>query len=82
VSTTLPPPRQRRPDARFRHLARQIQRRGERPLYEFLREIAAGRDPIALMETYAALPTEIIRALGADKLRGPAVICLEADDDV
>jgi hypothetical protein len=55
---------------RLAHLARRLHRLGERPLYEFIREITAGADPIERLERYAALPSDFIAALGGDQLLG------------
>jgi hypothetical protein len=62
------------PDARLRYLAQRLHALGERPLYEFLREIIAGADPVARLERYAALDADVVRALGGDRLAGPRVI--------
>ena len=63
-----PEPRRTVPDARLRRLASLIHNLGERPLYELLREILAGRDPLARIERYAQLDADIVEALGADRL--------------
>jgi hypothetical protein len=49
------------PDARLRHLARRLHALGERPLYEFIREVVAGRDLIEHLERYADLPGDFIK---------------------
>lgn len=54
-------------DLRLRRLASALHRLGERPLYEFLREIEAGADIRTSLEAYAALPANFIRANGGDK---------------
>jgi hypothetical protein len=64
----LPPPRATVPDARLRRLARHLTRLGERSVYEILREIIAGRDPVLRLEVYAQLDPDIVEALGADCL--------------
>ncbi|MGC1861907.1 MAG: hypothetical protein WA733_12485 [Methylocystis sp.] len=54
-------------DLRLRRLAAAFHRLGERPLYEFLREIEAGADLRARLEVYAAIPAGFVRANGGDK---------------
>jgi hypothetical protein len=41
--------------ARLRRLAERLHALGPRPLFEFLREIVAGADPMARLERYAEL---------------------------
>jgi hypothetical protein len=64
----IPPPRATVPDARLRRLARHLHQLGERNVYEILREIIAGRDPVLRLEAYAALDPDIVEAIGADRL--------------
>jgi hypothetical protein len=64
----LPPPRASVPDARLRRLARHLHQLGERSVYEILREIIAGRDPVLRLEAYAELDADIVEALGGDRL--------------
>lgn len=61
-------PARRIPDARLRHLARRLHALGERPLYELLRELAAGADLIERLEVYADLPGDLIAAFNGDRL--------------
>jgi hypothetical protein len=70
IYTPPPPPEPRAtvPDARLRRLARHLHLLGERPLYELLREVLAGRDPVASLEAYGRLDPDILEALGADRL--------------
>ena len=63
-----PEPRATVPDVRLRRLARHLHLLGERPLYEWLREVIAGRDPVIRLERYAQLDPDIVAALGADRL--------------
>jgi hypothetical protein len=56
-------------DARLRLLARRLHRLGERPVYEFIREILAGADPVERLEAYARLDPAIVKYLGADRMR-------------
>ncbi len=42
-------------DARLRRLAGRLHSLGERPLYEFLRELARGAEPWAALEAYGRL---------------------------
>ena len=66
---TLPPS-----SARLRFLARRIHRLGSRPLYELLRELVDGADPLPQLEAYAALAplAGFIAHLDGDQLQ-PAV---------
>jgi hypothetical protein len=57
-------------DLRLRHLAQRLHALGERPLYEFLREVAAGADLIARLECYAKLDPDIVASLGGDRFAG------------
>jgi hypothetical protein len=61
------------PDERLRRLARQLHRLGERPLYEFLAELAAGADPIERLEVYSRIDPEILRLHGGNNLPRSAV---------
>ena len=63
----IPPPRATVPDARLRRLARHLHQLGERSVYELMREIIAGRDPVLRLEVYAQLDADIVEALGADR---------------
>jgi hypothetical protein len=54
-------------DLRLRRLAAALHRLGERPLYEFLREVEAGADVRARLEVYAQLPIGFVRANGGDR---------------
>ena len=56
------------PRERLGHLARRLHRLGERPLFEFLREVEAGADLHERLEKYASLPDDFIRELGGDRL--------------
>jgi hypothetical protein len=60
------PQRTALPDVRLRHLARQVHSLGERPLFELLKELAAGADPVERFERYARLPADVIAAHGGD----------------
>jgi hypothetical protein len=64
----LPPPRATVPDARLRRLARHLHQLGERSVYEILREIIGGRDPVLRLEVYAECDPDFFEAIGADKL--------------
>jgi hypothetical protein len=50
--------------ARLRHLARHLHALGERPLYELMRELVAGADPVARLEAYCRIDPAILAALG------------------
>jgi hypothetical protein len=54
--------------ARLRHLARRLHALGERPLYELMRELVAGADPVARLEVYCRIDPVILAALGGDVL--------------
>lgn len=58
----------RAPPERLGFLAQRLHDLGPRPLFEYLREIAAGRDPIDRLEAYARLDPSIVHALGADRI--------------
>ncbi|MGO9430917.1 hypothetical protein [Rhodoblastus sp.] len=53
---------------RLRHLARRLHALGERPLYELMRELVAGADPVARIEVYCRMDPAILCALGGDVL--------------
>lgn len=63
-----PEPRATVPDVRLRRLARHLHSLGERSVYELLREVIGGRDPVERLERYAELDADIVAALGADRL--------------
>jgi hypothetical protein len=58
--------------ARLRHLARRLHALGERPLYELMRELVAGADPVARLEAYCRIDPAILAALGGVTL--PAIM--------
>jgi hypothetical protein len=62
------------PIVRLRFLASKIHRLGPRPLFEFLRELAAGADLIDTLERYARLAplAGFIEDLNGDRLPPPA----------
>ena len=68
------------PQERLRHLAQQIHRLGERPLYELFRELEAGAPLLPRLEAYARLDPEFIRALGGDRLPPPHIVPGGRDD--
>jgi hypothetical protein len=70
------------PDARLRWLAREIHALGERPLYELLREIVAGREIEPRLEAYARLPAAFIKACGGDQFAPLRVVDGDANDGV
>jgi hypothetical protein len=53
---------------RLAYLARRLHRLGERPLYEFIREIIAGANPIERLEAFARIDSAIVKYLGADRM--------------
>jgi hypothetical protein len=59
-------------EAQLLFLARRVHALGDRPLFELLKEIVAGADPIARLERYAALDPAILAYLGGDRLRQEA----------
>ncbi len=54
-------------ELRLRRLASALHALGERPLYEFLREVEAGADMRARLEVYAQLPGAFVRVNGGDR---------------
>ncbi len=62
------------PDARLRYHAAHLNSLGERPIYEFLREVLAGRDIGEALEDYARLPADLIKAHGGDRFLRPFAI--------
>jgi hypothetical protein len=67
TSDQAPEPKPKtRADARLRYLARRLHALGERPLFEFLRELEGGAGLRARLERYARLDPEFIRSLGGD----------------
>jgi hypothetical protein len=73
---------------RLAYLARRLHRLGERPLYEFIREIIAGADPIERLEAFARIDPAIAKYLGADRMPpsmrtipGDGRICVGGDED-
>jgi hypothetical protein len=73
-ATKAPPQQHGASDARLRQLAKRLHALGERPVYEFLREVLAGRDPVERLEAYARLPADLIRAFGGERLGGPRLV--------
>jgi hypothetical protein len=55
-------------DIRLRHLCRRLYALGERPVFELLRELAAGRDLMDALEEDSELTPELVRAVGADEM--------------
>jgi len=55
-------------ELRLRYLAPHIHDLGEGPLFHLFRELAAGADLLPLVETYASLPADIIRAYRGGRL--------------
>jgi hypothetical protein len=49
---------------RLRYLARRLHALGERPLYELMRELVAGADPVARLDAYCRIDPAILVALG------------------
>ena len=63
---------------RLAYLARRLHRLGERPLYEFIREIIAGADPIERLEVFARIDPAIAKYLGAHRMP-PSMHTIPAD---
>jgi hypothetical protein len=59
---------------RLQYLARRIHALGERPLHELLIELERGADLLRTLETYAALPAEIVCAYAGDRLLQPRIV--------
>jgi hypothetical protein len=55
-------------DVRLQYLVARLHALGPRPIYELLREVAAGADLFGRLQIYARLEPDIVRALGADVL--------------
>src|SRR5262245_48789084 len=55
-------------NARFQYLVGRLHALGPRPVDELLREIVAGADVFACLETYARLDPEFVRMYGGDVL--------------
>jgi hypothetical protein len=51
------------PLVRLQYLAARLYALGRRPIYELLRELAAGRDLYDRLEVYARLDPDMVRAL-------------------
>ncbi len=68
------------PTIRLRHLAKRVHALGPRPLYELLKELAAGADPLETVETYAALDPDVVHALGADDFPPPFVAASQLEE--
>jgi hypothetical protein len=64
------------PEARLRHLARQIHALGERPLFEIFRELDSGSPLGETLERYARLEplAAFIASQGGDRLPAPRLI--------
>jgi hypothetical protein len=67
VRSTLSPAEQ----IRARHLVAHLHGLGPRPVYEALREVAAGRPLLECLDAYARLDRNIVIALGADRMPAP-----------
>jgi hypothetical protein len=55
-------------DERLRQLAQDLHRLGPRPIFEFLREVAAGADLYECLEQYARLDPAIVKYLGVSEM--------------
>ena len=72
MSAHLPPAI---PEIRLQHhLARRVHALGERPLFELLKELLAGADPLARIEAYAEIDADLVHALGASDFWPPTVV--------
>lgn len=63
---------------RLKVLASRIHQLGERPLYEAMRELVAGADPLTVFETYGALPADLIAAYGGDRFSSNVILLRRA----
>jgi hypothetical protein len=59
---------------RLRHLARKLHALGPKPLFHFLDEVERGADLRVTLETYAALPADLIPAYHGDQFAAPFAI--------
>jgi hypothetical protein len=55
-------------EPRLQYLAAHLHRLGPRATFELLKEVAAGADVVDRLERYARLDTDVVKALGADRL--------------
>ena len=55
-------------NADLKRLCAHLHRVGERSVYEFVREVAGGADPIARLEAYERLDPAILAYLGGDRI--------------
>ena len=67
------------PDVRLQYLAARLHVLGPRPIYELLRELAAGADLFNRLEVCARLDADILRALGADVLPIDYLLVVDGD---
>jgi hypothetical protein len=64
--------------ARLKYLARRLHSLGERAVFEYVREIVSGRDPVGRLEVYARLDPAALAALGGVALPPVARLVGEA----
>jgi len=62
---------------RLKFLARRLHALGEAPLVHFLNELERGAALRPLLETYAALPADLIRAYRGDRFTPPTFLVKE-----
>ncbi|WP_159727579.1 hypothetical protein [Methylosinus sp. Ce-a6] len=62
----------------MRYLARRLHALGERAVYELLREIVNGADPVDRLEAYVRLDPAIVAALGGRDLPPASFYMVEA----
>jgi len=62
---------------RFQRLVRQLHALGPKPLFHFLDELDRGADLRATLETYAALPVDLIKAYHGDEFM-PSLVPIRA----
>lgn len=53
-------------ETRLRYLARRLHALGERPVFEYLREVVAGANALERLEAFSRLDPAIVAAIGAD----------------
>jgi hypothetical protein len=65
---------------RLQHLAKRLHALGPKPLFHFLDELERSADLHDLLEEYAALPADFVRAYGGDKFE-PSLFAIKGGRD-
>jgi len=64
-------------DLRLKFLARRLHALGEAPLFHLLKQLERGAELRPLLEQYAALPADLIRAYRGDRFTPPTFLVKE-----